>query len=121
MALDATSVLTLQALEESMWRSETRFDAAYMDAVLHPGFTEVGRSGRVFTRDEVLNMPHVEISVDIPRETFDVAEIAEGVALVTYETLPTESIHGAAHRASMWVLSGSRWLLRYHQGTPSAR
>ncbi len=120
MALDATATLTLQALEESMWRSETRFDRAYMDAVLHPDFTEVGRSGRLFSRDEVLDMPHVEIRVDIPRETFTVAEIAEGVALVSYQTIPVDSLHGAAHRCSLWVADGTRWLMRYHQGTPSA-
>jgi ribonuclease HI len=91
-----------------------------MNAVLHPEFTEVGRSGRVFSRDEVLGMPAVPIAVDIPRETFSVAEIAPGVALVSYETVPTDSRHGAAHRGSVWVLDGSRWLLRYHQGTPAA-
>ena len=120
MALDATTVLTLQALEESMWRAEMRFDAAYMNAVLHADFTEVGRSGRVFSRDEVLGMPTVPIDVTIPRETLAISEIATGVALVSYETVPVESLHGAAHRASVWVLDGSRWLLRYHQGTPAA-
>ena len=120
VALDATVVLTLQALEESMWRSETRFDRAYMEAVLHPGFTEVGRSGRIFSRDEVLDMPHVDIRVEIPRSTFEVSEIAEGVALIGYQTIPSDSMHGAAHRASVWVDGGARWLLRYHQGTPVA-
>jgi ribonuclease HI len=120
VALDATTVLTLQALEESMWRSETRFDGTYMNAVLHPDFTEVGRSGRVFTRDEVLGMPPVDIAVEIPRATFSATEVSPGVALVSYETVPRESLHGAAHRGSVWVLDGSRWLLRYHQGTPAA-
>lgn len=120
MPLDATQALTLQALEESMWRSETRFDHAYMDAVLHPGFAEVGRSGRLFTRQEVLDMPFVEINMEIPRDTFEVSELAEGVALVRYETIPTDSIHGAAHRSSVWIASESLWLLRYHQGTPAA-
>jgi len=120
VALDATAALTLQALEESMWRDETRYDRAYMNAVLHPDFAEVGRSGRVFSRDEVLDMPMVPINVQIPRETFSVAEIAPAVALVSYETVPVDSMHGAAHRASVWVGDGSRWLLRYHQGTPAA-
>ena len=120
MTLDATAALTLQALEESMWRAETRFDSAYMDAVLHPDFAEVGRSGRVFTRDEVLSMPPVPIAVEMPRETFTVSEVADGVALVGYETIPVDSMHGAAHRSSIWVRDGSRWLLRYHQGTPAA-
>ena len=120
MVLDATAALTLQALEESMWRDETRFDRAYMNAVLHEDFTEVGRSGRVFSRDEVLDMPPVQIRVEIPRETFSVVEIAPAVALVSYETVPSDSRHGAAHRGSMWISDGERWLLRYHQGTPSA-
>lgn len=120
MALDERTVLTLQALEESMWNSATRFDHAYMDAVLHPEFAEVGRSGRVFRRDEVLGMPHVEIAVDIPRATFSVSEIADGVALISYETVPIASAHGAAHRVSIWLADGPKWLLRYHQGTPAA-
>jgi ribonuclease HI len=121
VVLDATAILTLQALEESMWRTETRFDSAYMNAVLHPDFAEVGRSGRVFTRDEVLAMPEVPISVEIPRATFSAAEIVDGVALVSYETVPVDSMHGAAFRSSVWLLVDSRWLLRYHQGTPAAR
>ena len=120
MALDATATLTLQALEESMWRAETRFNSAYMNAVLHPDFAEVGRSGRLFTRDEVLDMPPVPISLEIPRETFSVSEVADGVALVGYDTIPADSMHGAAHRSSIWVRDGDRWLLRYHQGTPAA-
>ena len=65
-------------------------------------------------------MPHVEIRVEIPRSSFEVSEIAEGVALIVYTTIPTESMHGAAHRSSVWVDGGARWLLRYHQGTPVA-
>ncbi|MGC4174912.1 DUF4440 domain-containing protein [Demequina sp.] len=121
MPLDATATLTLQALEESVWRDETRFDHAYMNAVLHPEFTEVGRSGRVFTRDEVLEMPAVSIDVDIPRATFSVQELVADAALVSYETVPRESRHGAAHRASVWVCVEGTWRLRYHQGTPAAR
>lgn len=120
MELDATTRLTLQALEESMWRSETRFDHRYMDAVLHPDFTEIGRSGRVFSRDDVLEMPWVEISVDIPLSNLVFSRLADGVILLTYTTVPTHSEHGAAHRASVWVFEAKRWLLRYHQGTPTS-
>lgn len=120
MALDAKVAVTLQALEESMWRTETRFDRAYMNAVLHPDFAEVGRSGRVFSRDEVLDMPQVPINVEIPRSSFSATEIADGVALIVYETVPVDSMHGAAHRSSVWLAVGTRWLLRYHQGTPAA-
>ena len=120
MALDSTTALTLKALEESMWRTATRLDRAYMDAVLHPLFTEVGRSGRIFTREEVLDMSPVEIHISIPHATFETSEVADGVVLVRYESIPTDSMHGAAHRASVWVSDESKWQLRYHQGTPAA-
>jgi len=88
MALESIALLTLQALEESMWVSESRFDPTYMDAVLHPDFTEVGRSGRLFTRDDVLSMPAVEIRVEIPLRGLEIVEIAPDVVLTRYTTVP---------------------------------
>jgi hypothetical protein len=42
----------LKQLEESLWRSETRFDNEYMNRTLAPDFFEFGRSGRAYTREE---------------------------------------------------------------------
>jgi hypothetical protein len=120
MALAEAEIASLRALEESMWRSETRFDTAYMEATLHPDFVEVGRSGIRFSRDDVLAMPAVRIDVDLPKESFVVSELAPGVALVTYESVFSGPPYAAAHRSSVWVQDDGRWLLRYHQGTPAA-
>ena len=119
MSVDATTVLTLQGLEESMWRTETRFDRGYMEAVLHPDFVEIGRSGRLFSRAEVLDKPWVEISVEIPLGDLTFSDISADAVLLTYTTVPLRSEHGAAIRASVWVLEGDRWLFRFHQGTPT--
>lgn len=102
-----------------MWVSESRFDPTYMDAVLHPDFTEIGRSGRLFTRADVLSMPPVDIRVEIPLRDLDIVEIAPHVVLTRYTTVPLDSPHGTAHRSSMWLLEDERWLLRFHQGTPA--
>jgi len=120
MDIDATTILTLQAFEESMWRTETRFDRKYMDAVLHPEFVEIGRSGRMFSRADVLEMPWVEIGFQIPLGDLIFSDVANGAVLLTYTTVPERSEHGAARRASVWVNEGDRWLLRYHQGTPTS-
>ncbi|NYI41111.1 nuclear transport factor 2 family protein [Demequina lutea] len=120
MNIDATTILTLQALEEAMWRTETRFDRRHMEAVLHPDFTEIGRSGRIFSRANVLEMPPVEISIEIPLSDLTFSDVADGAVLLTYTTVPERSEHGAARRASVWVREGERWLLRYHQGTPTS-
>lgn len=120
MGIDATAILTLQAFEESMWRTEMRFDRRYMEAVLHPDFTEIGRSGRMFSRSDVLEMPSIDIDVRIPLSDLTFSNVADGVVLLTYTTVPERSEHGAARRVSMWVLEGERWLLRYRQGTPTS-
>ena len=121
MAFDPQVELNLRALEDSMWRAETRYDRAYMDSVLHADFTEIGRSGRVFSRDDVLDMPHGDIAFAISHEGFSLARVADGIALITYATVPTDARYGAAHRSSLWVAEDDRWLLRFHQGTPFAQ
>lgn len=47
----------LQALEEPLWRAETRFSLEYMERILAPDFFEFGRSGRVYQRRDALNIP----------------------------------------------------------------
>lgn len=112
----------LRALEESLWRSATRFDRAHMDAVLADDFTEVGRSGRVWSRTEILDAPAVEFRVELPLPGFAVRLVADGVALATYRSVVHENGLEApqvAHRSSLWVHGGGRWRLAFHQGTPA--
>lgn len=112
----------LRALEESLWRSGTRFDRAHMEAVLADDFTEVGRSGRVWTRAQVLDMPAVELTVELPLPGFAVRLLVDGVALATYRSVVYTEDAGSplvAHRSSLWVRAGSRWRLAFHTGTPA--
>jgi ribonuclease HI len=117
--LDHTTELTLQALEESLWRPDTRFDARYMEAVLHTEFGEVGRSGRVYTREDTLGLAPVQIDVQLPLRGFYAMPIADDTVLVRYTSVPLADGRGAAHRASVWLRVGDRWRLRYHQATPT--
>lgn len=116
--LDATTALTLQALEEAMWRPETRFDSKYMDAILADDFTEVGQSGRAYSRAETVELPPLEIDITFPLQSFVATSLAEGAALVRYTSVPARSTRGAANRASIWVHQ-SGWKLLYHQATPT--
>ncbi|WNM25534.1 DUF4440 domain-containing protein [Demequina capsici] len=116
MELSRDDALLLQAMEEAMWRPETRFDRAYMEAVLAPGFTEVGQSGRVYTRDESIDAPYQEIDVVLPLTGFRVEAVCAHGALVLYTSMPQHGTRGAAHRSSIWTLT-DRWRLRYHQAT----
>ncbi|WP_084103323.1 DUF4440 domain-containing protein [Demequina sp. NBRC 110056] len=116
--LNRDEALTLQAMEEAMWRPETRFDRAYMEAVLAENFSEVGRSGRVFTREDTLELQPIDIDVQLPLTEFSAVAICEDVALVTYVSIPAHGTRGATHRSSVWTNDG-RWRLRFHQATPT--
>jgi ribosomal-protein-serine acetyltransferase len=106
----------LERLETSLWRTESRFDRAYMESVLAPDFFEFGRSGRTYTRDETLAIEREEVEARL--SDFRVVAIGDDARLVTYVS---EVGDERANRSSLWVRSGSTWTLKFHQGTPAAR
>ena len=118
LELTGDEVLTLQAMEEAMWSADTRFDTRFMDAVLAPNFSEVGRSARIYTREETLQLELAEIDIQLPLVDFTAVAICEDVALVRYTALPARSERGATQRTSVWINDGS-WKLRFHQATPT--
>ena len=114
--LDRAVVDTLLELEESLWQTATRFDRDYMDRVLAADFLEFGRSGRVYDRQAVLEVPAV--TLDVCLLDLAVHPIAADVALLTYVSEARFDRLERANRGSLWVRQGRRWLLRFHQGTP---
>ena len=110
----------LERLEESLWLESTRFDREYMDDLLAPEFFEFGRSGRVWSRDEVVTHPEVTIDALLPLADFAVHVIGDEVALVTYRSRVRsggELLWG--NRSSIWRRTGDGWKLHFHQGTPT--
>ena len=107
----------LESLEEALWRSETRGDSQWMDSVLSPDFVEHGRSGRVYDRDTAITVAVPdEIEVEIPLKDFATRMIGSDIALVTYVSVEPR---GRSNRCSIWRRVDSKWLLEFHQGTPS--
>jgi hypothetical protein len=120
----SSSDAELYALEESLWRPETRFDRAYMDAILAAGAFEFGRSGRSYDRVGLLpedGAHESEIDIDLPLSDFAVRYLSDTVALVTYLSVVRYDDVQVSHRSSVWVSSDGRWQLAFHQGTPAAQ
>jgi len=107
----------LRAYEESMWRRETRADRSYMERTLAPDFFEFGRSGRVYTREQIIGMPPRPAAANYSLRDFKVTPIDDDVALVTY----VSEVHGAevvrGNRSSLWRKTRDGWQLSFHQGT----
>lgn len=115
--LDNDEIDQLRRLEEGMWLTSTRSDREWMERHLAPGFHEVGRSGRRWTRSEVLAMRIDEIDSVVPLPEFSVRQVGEGVALVTYRSVVAGS---SSFRSSLWSRRPDGWRLEFHQGTPDA-
>ena len=109
----------LMALEEELWREETRFDRTRMMEVIAPDFVEFGRSGRTYKREECLSIEKQRIDAVLPLPNLSIRLIHPDVAQVTYDSAVTYSgVVFHAHRSSIWTRGESGWQLRFHQGTP---
>jgi ribonuclease HI len=115
---DAAAAAVLER-ERQLLDPAVRADPARVAALLHPSFQEVGASGRLFDRDSALRGLAARSAA--PRAEFQLLgadRLAPDAVLVTYRLGTGE---GASLRSSLWLhVGGGRWLLRYHQGTPTS-
>ena len=109
---DALLRLELQLLDPAI-----RKERAAVAALLADEFCEVGRSGRVYTKPQILDELASEPERAMELEDFTVVALGETAALATYR-----SVHGDAKacRSSVWVWRDGRWQMLYHQGTAAA-
>jgi hypothetical protein len=112
---------TIRALEESLWRSKTRFSRELMDKTFAEDFFEFGRSGRRYGRDEMFfdkSAPE-DINATLPLPEFHARHITDDVVQVTYVS---EVVYDGTilkgNRSSIWSRTEGTWQLRFHQGTP---
>jgi hypothetical protein len=121
--IDRPSLLDeLRELETELHQNETRYNRKRMEALLHPEFLEFGRSGRGYTRAEVLEEfgPGNQLSA-IHSGQFGLILLAEHVALLTYVSAHKDAkgvLYRHSLRSSVWVHTKVGWQLRFHQGTP---
>jgi hypothetical protein len=111
-------------LERELHKAETRGNRERMETLMHPSFVEFGRSGTRYSRADVLEEfgPNSNLPA-IRSENFQMADLAEGIVLLTYESAHLDA-DGNAHRhtlrSSIWVITEAGWQLRFHQGTPTS-
>ena len=115
----------LQALEVELHHPGVRCSRERLEQLLHPEFHEVGRSGRAYNRETIVNFLASQESQPVIRsEEFSVALLAPGVALLTYRSAHVEQdarLVNHTLRSSVWLKASQGWQLRYHQGTAAAQ
>ncbi|MAV92069.1 MAG: hypothetical protein CL676_11670 [Bdellovibrionaceae bacterium] len=118
MSLTDAEMATLESLEESLWKSETRFDLAHQEKVFAPDFFEFGRSGRKYTRDQLVKAERQPIKAKLPLQDFKIHPLDSKNVLITYISEVLYEELERANRCSVWSLTPDGWQLRFHQGTP---
>ena len=92
--------------------------------LLHPEFHEVGRSGRSYNREAILNfLTAQESQPEVASERFSASELGSEVVLLTYRSAHIEQSKTLVNhtlRSSVWLKKNVGWQLRYHQGTAAA-
>lgn len=101
--------------ERALLTSDVRNDAARVRALLHPDFVEIGRSGRRFTRADIL----VDLVEEAPRATpetddWDFRRLAPDTVLVTYRLTAGPRV---SRHSSIWTIVDGSAAMLFHQGT----
>lgn len=113
----------LQSLEVELHHPGVRCSRERLEQLLHLDFHEVGRSGRAYSRERIVNhLAAQETQPVVVSDSFSVSQLGPGVALLTYRSAHIESEGKLVHhtlRSSVWLKTSAGWQLRYHQGTPA--
>jgi hypothetical protein len=120
---DVELLATLQALEVELHRPAARSDAGRLDALLHPEFLEFGRSGRSYTKADILDhLLAAATHATVVSNSFALRPLGPDVALLTYRAAHRGADGGLERhtlRCSIWQRGTAGWQMSFHQGTPT--
>ncbi|NYF80654.1 DUF4440 domain-containing protein [Granulicella arctica] len=109
----------LRQLEEQLFEPSTRRNPEALASLLADDFREFGSSGRIFTRQQIIDELATESSRRITLTDFHCQLLSPNIALVTYRSQritdtepPVEAL-----RSSLWIERDNRWQVLFHQGT----
>lgn len=115
-------LVTLVGLECRLqaWR---QLPPAELDALLHDEFTELGRSGQVYRKEDLMraSTDTPPDATDVESDGFHLEMASETEAVLAYHSadrLASGQLVRHASRVSTWQYLDGRWQLRCHQATP---
>lgn len=104
----------IRALEERLLQPDFRRNRAAIAELLADDFREFGSSGRVWTKQQILDHLESEAPFEVEMHDFGATEFAPGVILATYKVTVKNR---TSLRSSIWIKRDGRWLVLFHQGT----
>jgi hypothetical protein len=116
--LDPSIPIALLALEQRLLQPALRQAPSELAVLLADGFVEIGASGTIFDKAQVIRALATESPRSFEFEDFRVVEVTADVMLATYRATSGQR---TSLRSSLWRRDGGTWQLVFHQGTLAAR
>lgn len=113
----ARDVEAVVDLERELLSPAVRGDYGQLAYLLHPDYREIGSSGRLWDREELIEELVQEPGTRARFELVDATPLQGDLMQIVYRTAGPD---GSALRSSLWQRDEGRWRLRFHQGTPEA-
>ncbi len=120
-------LLKIVQYEQQLHRLEIRRQKTTIEKLLHADFFEIGRSGKRYDRQQVIDSLLAETAEqNISSDQYALTPTGSGALLLTYRTYVMSTAEGKLHRTlrtSLWVNTAEaddNWQMLFHQGTPVA-
>lgn len=111
---DVTEIEHVIDLERALLTDVVRSDPSRVAALMHPDWYEVGTSGKIWNRAELLaEIGPLPAPVDC--EVIDAQRVDPDKILLLWRSAGSG---GTALRTSLWIRTRDNWQQRFHQGTP---
>lgn len=112
----------LFVLEEKFLNKDFRRNRQAIAELLADDFHEFGSSGRVWTKQQILDKLESEPPFEAVMQDFEATKLAGEVVLVTYAVTlqSSDSESRTSLRSSVWIRRDDRWKMIFHQGTPAS-
>lgn len=121
LQINYKQLMEIKALEESLLNPETRKNKMLLSSLLSDDFVEFSSSGKVYTKDKMIEALLNEKDVYYSLNHFKIKELAQGFVLATYianlKTIQPNSNTRASLRSSIWKETNEKWSMTFHQGT----
>jgi hypothetical protein len=112
----------LIGLEKKLHSFNAQKSKKELDILLSEKFKEIGASGRIYTKKEVLDNLTKSRQYEIEATDFNVNELSPGIMQLLYKTTEKadSSVIRTTVRHSLWKKHGNNWKMIFHQGTVSS-
>jgi hypothetical protein len=110
----------LVSMECELQKFDVRSNASKISKLLGPNFYEFGASGKVLTREDVLNrLPFEDDKIKIEPSNFKITMLSPETALLTYIAKKINPDNSSLQylRSSLWKNIAGTWQIEFHQGT----